>query len=81
MAFDVTNYINFMQRRIGYRRPDKQVRGYMLFTGFLLIWPFRYLKTRAYYRNLLSVRWEMYSVRDGVYYNHFKKGGGNSRAD
>jgi ubiquinol-cytochrome c reductase cytochrome c1 subunit len=53
----------------------------MVFTGFLMLWPFRYLKTRAYFRNLLSVRWEMYSVRDGVYYNHFKKGGVNSRAD
>jgi ubiquinol-cytochrome c reductase cytochrome c1 subunit len=70
-----------MQRRSGYRKPDKVVRSYMIVTGFLLLWPFRYLKTRAYFRNLLSVRWEMYSVRDGVYYTHFKKGGVNSRAD
>lgn len=25
-------------------------------------------------------RWEIYSVRDGVYYNHFKKGWKNTRA-
>jgi ubiquinol-cytochrome c reductase cytochrome c1 subunit len=53
----------------------------MILTGFLMLYPFKYLKTRAYFRNLLSVRWEMYAVRDGVYYNHFKKGGVNSRAD
>jgi len=53
----------------------------MILTGVALLWPFKYLKTRAYFRNLLSVRWEMYAVRDGVYYNHFKNGGKNSRAD
>ena len=56
------------------------VRGYMIFTAGLLLIPFKYLRTRAYYRNLLSVRWEMYAVRDGAYYNHFKSGGYNSRA-
>ena len=70
-----------MQRRTGFKRPDKQVRYYMVITGFIMLYPFKYLKTRAYFRNLLSVRWEMYAVRDGVYYNHFKKGGVNSRAD
>lgn len=81
MAYDVSNFINFVQRRAGYRRPDKQVRLWMVATGVLMLWPFKYLKTKAYYRNLLSVRWEMYAVRDGVYYNHFKKGGRNSRGD
>lgn len=56
------------------------VRFYMIFTGVCLLLPFKYLKTRAYFRNLLSVRWEMYAVRDGVYYNHFKTGARNSRA-
>jgi len=52
----------------------------MVLTGCALLYPFKYLKTKAYYRNLLSVRWEMYAVRDGVYYKHFKHGGKNSRA-
>ena len=47
---------------------------FRILTGFCMIYPFKYLKTRAYYRNLLSVRWEMYAVRDGVYYKHFKTG-------
>jgi ubiquinol-cytochrome c reductase cytochrome c1 subunit len=42
--------------------------------GVALIYPFKYLRTRAYFRNLLSVRYEMYAVRDGVYYSHFKSG-------
>jgi ubiquinol-cytochrome c reductase cytochrome c1 subunit len=53
----------------------------MIITGFFLLWPLRFIKTKCFYRNLLSLRWEMYSVRDGVYYNHFKKGGVNSRAE
>ncbi|CAD8086567.1 unnamed protein product [Paramecium sonneborni] len=80
MAFDVTNFIQFVQRRSGFQRPDKTVRYYMFLTGVALIYPFAYLKTRGFYRNNLSLRWEMYAVRDGVYYNHFKKGWKNSRA-
>jgi len=52
----------------------------MIVIGAGLIYPFKYLKTRGYFRNLLSVRYEMYAVRDGVYYSHFKSGGRNSRA-
>lgn len=52
----------------------------MIVLGCALIYPFKYLKTRAYFRNLLSVRYEMYAVRDGVYYSHFKSGGRNSKA-
>jgi len=74
MANDVANFVMFLQRRIGFRGPDKKVRAYMVFTGFCLIFPFKYLKTKAFYRNLLSTRSEMYSVRDGLYYNHFKTG-------
>jgi len=69
-----------MQRRTGHKKPDKSARMYMFALGFLLLYPFKYLKTKAFYRNLLSVRWEMYSVRDGLYYKHFKTGGYNSRS-
>jgi len=80
MAYDVSNFVSYMQRRSGYKRPDKKVRMTMIFTGIALLIPFKYIKTRAFYRNLLSTRWEMYAVRDGVYYNHFRTGGRNSRA-
>lgn len=74
MANDVSNFINFMQRRDGFRRPDKEVRKWMIVTAGLLLMPFKYLKTYAYYRNLLSYRTEMYAVRDGLYYKHWKSG-------
>jgi ubiquinol-cytochrome c reductase cytochrome c1 subunit len=80
MAYDVSNFISYMQRRIGNKRPDKKAKMLMVFTGICLVYPFKYLKTRAFYRNLLSTRWEMYAVRDGLYYNHFKHGGRNSRS-
>eukprot|EP01017_Pseudomicrothorax_dubius_P000780 TRINITY_DN0_c2606_g1_i1.p1 TRINITY_DN0_c2606_g1~~TRINITY_DN0_c2606_g1_i1.p1 ORF type:complete len:234 (-),score=67.41 TRINITY_DN0_c2606_g1_i1:83-784(-) len=80
MAYDVSNFVSYMQRRYGSKFPDHMVKMYMFATGFALCLPFAYIRTRAYYRNLLSVRWEMYAVRDGVYYTHFKKGGRNSRA-
>lgn len=50
MAFDVTNFISFIQRRSGYQRPDKIVRYYMILTGLALVYPFAYLKTRGFYR-------------------------------
>ena len=74
MAYDVSNFIAYMQRRTGFSRPDKMVRTYMVMTGIMLLMPFKYFKTKAFYRNLLSTRTEMYSVRDGLYYNHFKTG-------
>eukprot|EP01015_Nassula_variabilis_P007594 TRINITY_DN1583_c0_g2_i3.p1 TRINITY_DN1583_c0_g2~~TRINITY_DN1583_c0_g2_i3.p1 ORF type:complete len:323 (-),score=74.52 TRINITY_DN1583_c0_g2_i3:172-1140(-) len=80
MAYDVSNFINYMQRRTGGKKPDRMVKYYMIAAAFTLLLPFKYLKTRALFRNLLSVRWEMYAVRDGVYYNHFKTGARNSRA-
>lgn len=52
----------------------------MIVLGAVLIYPFKYLKTRAYFRNLLSIRYEMYAVRDGAYYSHFKSGGRNGKA-
>jgi ubiquinol-cytochrome c reductase cytochrome c1 subunit len=74
MANDVANFINYMQRRDGYRHPDKEVRKWMIVTAALLLMPFKYLKTYAYYRNLLSTRSELYAVRDGLYYKHWKSG-------
>jgi len=80
MAYDVANFIQYMQRRRGHKKPDYNVRVLMFFTGCLLWAPIKYLKTRGLFRNLLSMRYEMYAVRDGVYYHHLKKGMRNSRA-
>lgn len=80
LAYDVSNFISYMQRRAGYKAPDRHIRNYMLLTAAVLLLPFKYLRTRATYRNLLSTRYEMYAVRDGVYYKHMKTGGKNSRA-
>jgi ubiquinol-cytochrome c reductase cytochrome c1 subunit len=52
----------------------------MIMTGFLLCLPFAYLKTAGFYRNLISVRYEMYAVRDGLYYKNFKSGQNSVRA-
>jgi len=40
----------------------------------LAAWPFFFMRTHGIFRNELSMRYEMYSVRDGVYYKHFKTG-------
>lgn len=40
----------------------------------MLLLPLRYLKTAAYYRNLLSTRTEVYAVRDKLGYKHWKTG-------
>jgi len=53
----------------------------MILTGVALIFPFKYLRTKAYWRNLLSLRWEMYAVRDGAYYNHFRANAKGAKAE
>ena len=74
MANDVANFIIFMQRRHGHSYPDKQARKWMVFVGTCLLIPLRYLRTYAYFRNLLSTRTEMYAVRDSLGYKHWKTG-------
>jgi len=80
MAYDVSTFIAYMQRRTGARKPDFHVLWHMIWTGVLLLTPFKFWKTKALYKNLLCMRYEMYAVRDGVYYHHLKKGMKNSRA-
>jgi ubiquinol-cytochrome c reductase cytochrome c1 subunit len=74
MANDVSNFISFMQRRTGHSYPDKQIRKWIFLFGFCLLFPFRYLRTTAYFRNLMSTRAELYAVRDHLGYKHWKTG-------
>ena len=80
MANDVANFIIFMQRRAGHSRPDKEVRKWMVFVGLCLLIPVRYMRTTAYFRNLLSRRVELYAVRDNLGYKHWKTGMRASKA-
>lgn len=80
MAYDVANFITFMQRRNGGKFPDWHFRLYVLIFGILLLYPLRYLSIRGYWRSLNSIRYEMYAVRDGVYYKHYRYGMRNAKA-
>lgn len=80
MAFDVSNYIFFLQRRAGGKNGDRAWRLFAAMVGVALMYPLKYLKTKGYYRSLLSLRNEVYAVRDGVYYNHFRYGQRNGKA-
>jgi len=79
MAYDVANFITFMQRRTGGKYPDRVFRLYVLFLSVGLLYPLRYLHIRAYWRSLLSLRYELYAVRDGVYYKHYRHGMRNNK--
>lgn len=81
MAFDVSNYLFYLQRRAGAKHNDRVWRNLciFLFAGVCL-YPLKYLKTKGYYRSLLSLRHELYSVRDGVYYSHYRYGQRNSKS-
>ena len=74
MAFDVANFITFMQRRIGAKYPDKQFILNTFMIGLCCFVPMMYLTYHGHYRNILSFRLEAYAVRDGVYYKHFRTG-------
>lgn len=73
MAYDVSNFISYMQRRGG-KSPDRKFRLNVIVFSCLLLFPLAYLNTNAVFRNVLSYRFEKYAVRDGIYYKHFRKG-------
>lgn len=74
MAYDVANFIAFMQRRNGAKNPDKRLRNGLIALGVLLMYPVKHVVVRGALRNMMSYRAEAYAVRDGVYYKHFRSG-------
>lgn len=74
LANDVSNFIFFLQRRSGWRRNDKKARQTMVFFGLLMLLPIKYIKTKGYFRSILSTRTEAYAVRDSLGYKHWKTG-------
>jgi len=74
MAYDVSNFLTFMQRRCGYRKPDMKFNSYMLCFALLLSMPLRNVVTNGFIRQIFSYRIEQYAVRDGLYYKHFRTG-------
>jgi ubiquinol-cytochrome c reductase cytochrome c1 subunit len=74
MAYDVTNFISYMQRRVGGKRPDRMFRYNVILFAMICLTPLRYILTNGASRNFLSYRFEAYAVRDGLYYKHFRTG-------
>lgn len=74
MAYDVSNYISYMQRRQGGKKPDAAFKYGVICLGAAALYPVIKIVTNGLFRNYLSFRFEVYAVRDGVYYNHFRKG-------
>lgn len=77
----MSNFITFMQRRTGSKHPDRVFRLYTIMMSLVLLYPLRYLNIRAFYRSANSLRYEMYAVRDGVYYKHYRYGMRSVRAN
>ena len=80
MAYDVSNYLTFMQRRNGGKYPDRVFLLQIFFLSTILMWPLHFLNVRAYWRSLFSLKYELYAVRDGLYYKHFRHGMASSKA-
>ena len=74
MAYDVSNYITYMQRRVGAKLPDKRFKFDLIVFGLVLLAPLRYMGSNAIMRNMMTYRFEAYAVRDGHYYKHFRTG-------
>lgn len=75
MAFDVSNYLFFLQRRAGHKHNDQSFRNICCFIlATCCLYPITHLRVRGLYRSLLSLRHELYAVRDGVYYSHWRYG-------
>lgn len=80
MAYDVSNFITFMQRRVGGKLPDRLFRYYLITFALVLTVPLRYVLSNGAMRNIFTYRLEAYAVRDGNYFKHFRTGQRNSRA-
>lgn len=74
MAFDVSNFISYMQRRVGGKKSDRLARHYAIMAGIACLMPLFALTTHSLFRGMQSYRIEKYVVRDGLYYNHFRHG-------
>ena len=81
MAYDVSNFITYMQRRVGATGPDKKFRKRVFQLSILLMAPLCYIAINGFMRNPNAYRIEAYAIRDGVYYNHFRTGMRNVRAN
>lgn len=80
MAYDVSNFITYMQRRAGGKLPDRLFRLNVIALAFLCIAPFKYISIHGFIRNVFSSRLEVYAVRDGHYFKHFRTGQRNIKA-
>ena len=74
MAYDVSVFITYMQRRSGGKNPDRLMRLHSLYFGSLFLLPILLMSLRGTFKNYSSYRREIYAVRDGIYYSHFKSG-------
>lgn len=74
MAYDVSNFLTFMQRRVGFRYPDFSFFLWTCAIAVTAMIPLRNIVTQGFLRNVFSYRIEQYAVRDGLYYKHFRTG-------
>lgn len=74
MAYDVANFITYMQRRSGGKDPDRSFRYVTIGFATTLLMPLFWVATRSLFRNYNCYRREVYAVRDGIYYSHYKSG-------
>ena len=75
MAYDVANFIQYMQRRSGGKYPDRAMRQMIVTIAIVaLALPLKQLLQAGYFKGMLTYRQEVYAVRDGIYYSHFRGG-------
>ena len=74
MAYDVATFITYMQRRMGGKDPDRKMRYYSVGFGATMMIPVLFLSMRGLFRNYMSFRKEIFAIRDGIYYSHFRSG-------
>jgi ubiquinol-cytochrome c reductase cytochrome c1 subunit len=66
MAYDVSNFITYMQRRVGGKSPDRLFRLNLIVFASICLLPLRYVASNGFIRNIFSYMFEAYAVRDGL---------------
>lgn len=56
MAYDVSNFISYVNRRVGGKHGDRAFRLWTMIMGVCLLYPLRYVKVKGHFRQLISCK-------------------------
>lgn len=60
MAYDVSNFIIYCNRRTGGKFGDRVFRLWAMMAGIMLLYPLRYVRVKGHFRQLISCKMKFF---------------------